>query len=137
MYDLASDPLPLALGIPLGIIGSIVLIFLLRLYFNNRRNQRVSEDVSFLKSAVNQLVGMAREQKQIDLNVASKILDKKVIEVKSLLYSLIGENKVEGRFEQDVFIPTSNLEDFIKSIENLFAQAQASEAGQAGKSKKV
>jgi len=63
------------------------------------------------------LYGMLKTRGKIDLNIVEKILGLSKNEIEKSIYLLVGENKISGRFEQEIFILESNIDSFIELLE--------------------
>ncbi len=69
----------------------------------------------------NRLVGMIKEQKKLEIQKTSQLLKINPQELLSLIYELIGDGKIEGKFSgNDVFEITSDLDEFIKVLDSKF-----------------
>jgi len=43
-------------------------------------------------------------------------------EIKDLIYDLVGEGKLEGEFQDDVFLISSDIDDFLSALDNSFQE---------------
>jgi len=68
----------------------------------------------------NQIIGYIKVHKKLDLKEAETQfnIDRKQLE--NLLYSLIGSGRITGEFTQDAFIFTSDVDNFVDELSNLF-----------------
>jgi len=87
-------------------------------------NKILSEQTSIVPIAnldyKKRLYGMIRLEKEINVTDAAKFLGVPKKQIKELLYDLAGENAIEGRFKDDLFIITSDIDDFINDLEESF-----------------
>lgn len=58
-----------------------------------------------------------KRTKKLDLNQAIKYINISKVDLKNLIYDLIGKNKISGRTEGDVFIIESDINEFVKLLE--------------------
>lgn len=68
------------------------------------------------------LFGMIRVEKQIDLDKASQSLKISKDDLKSIIYDLAGEGKVQGSFQGSVFQIGSDVDSFIKVLDDSFGK---------------
>ncbi|MFX1451410.1 MAG: hypothetical protein ACFFCM_11240 [Promethearchaeota archaeon] len=61
-----------------------------------------------------------KRTKKLDLNQAIKYINLSKADLKDLIYDLIGENKISGKTEGDVFIIESDIDKFVKLLEEKF-----------------
>ncbi len=81
------------------------------------------------------LLGMIKAEKKLNVKTASEMTGMAEERVKTLIYDLVGEGKLEGDFQGDTFIITSDVNEFIKGLENSFATWE--EQAKTGEDKKV
>ena len=63
---------------------------------------------------------MIKGRGRVDLDKATQIIGMSKNELEGLLYDLIGDNKVSGRFEGDIFIVESDVDSFINIFYSAF-----------------
>ena len=61
-----------------------------------------------------------KRTKKLDLNQAIKYINLSKADLKDLIYDLIGENKITGKTEGDIFIIESDIDEFVKLLEGKF-----------------
>jgi hypothetical protein len=81
----------------------------------------------------NQLYGMIKLDKKIDLQVASKLLNSPIQNVKGLIYELVGEGKLEGSFDGNMFMIESDVNDFLLELDSQFKNWNENEEKKIGK----
>ena len=68
------------------------------------------------------LFGMTKVEKQINLETVQDMLKIPKSEIKDLIYDLVGEGKLEGEFQDDVFLISSDIDDFLSALDNSFQE---------------
>ncbi|TKJ18917.1 MAG: hypothetical protein CEE42_16005 [Promethearchaeota archaeon Loki_b31] len=68
------------------------------------------------------LIGMIKVEKRINLRKAQKYLGVPESEIKGFIYDLVGQGKLEGEFQGNEFIISSNIDDFIKALNYSFLE---------------
>jgi hypothetical protein len=116
----------IAIGIPL--IGFIVNIFPLYRKLSLEKEvaeerfqimlKRTSGDVN-LKT---RLFGMIKVEKQINLEAVQDMLKIPKSEIKDLIYDLVGEGKLEGEFQDEIFLISSDIDDFLAALDSSFQE---------------
>ena len=81
----------------------------------------------------NQLYGMIKLDKMINLHDASNLFKSPVQDVKRLIYELVGEGKLEGSFDEDLFIIESDVNDFLLELDSQFKNWNENEDTKNGK----
>ena len=81
----------------------------------------------------NQLYGMIKLDKKIDLQVASKLFNSPIQDVKGLIYELVGEGKLEGSFDGNLFMIESDVNDFLLELDSQFKNWSENEETKNGK----
>ncbi|MHA1673283.1 MAG: hypothetical protein ACTSYI_06620 [Promethearchaeota archaeon] len=97
-----------------------------------KERQKLSS-ISDISNSKTILYGMIKLDKKIDVNEASKRLNISVIEIKNLIYHLVGEGKMDGEFQGDLFIFSSDVDVFIENLDNNFENWNQKEKISAGK----
>ena len=81
----------------------------------------------------NQLYGIIKLDKKIDLQRASKLFNSSIQDVKSLIYELVGEGKLEGSFDGNLFMIESDVNDFLLELDSQFKNWNDNEDTKNGK----
>lgn len=68
------------------------------------------------------LIGMIKVEKRINLGKAQEHLGVPESEIKGFIYDLVGQGKLEGEFQGNEFIISSNVDDFIKALDYSFME---------------
>jgi len=79
---------------------------------------RSPEDVN-LKT---RLFGMIKVEKQFNLETAQDMLKIPKKEIKELIYDLVGEGKLEGEFQDETFLISSDIDDFLSALDSSFQE---------------
>lgn len=79
------------------------------------------------------LFGMIKLRKEIDLNEAGKFLKTTPSEIEALLYDLAGENVIQGKFEQNKFVIESDIDNFLKVLDDSFSKWSQKKETKTGK----
>ena len=66
------------------------------------------------------LFGMIKTRKNINIKQAAEFLKVSPDLIEGLIYDLVGEGKVEGRFKDDVFIFESDIDQFISILDESY-----------------
>ncbi len=66
------------------------------------------------------LFANVKKTKKLDLNQAIKYIHISKKDLKDKLYDIIGEHDISGRTEGDVFIIESDIDKFVKLLEDEF-----------------
>lgn len=80
--------------------------------------KRTHEGVNFKT----RLFGMIKVEKQINLETVQNMLKIPKSEVKDLIYDLVGEGKLEGEFQDDIFLISSDIDDFLSALDSSFQE---------------
>ncbi|MFX1294886.1 MAG: zinc ribbon domain-containing protein [Promethearchaeota archaeon] len=72
--------------------------------YSMERQKKETEAKSRINEAKNKLLGMIKSEKKVTLDLASQILDLDQNKIRGLIYELIGEDKIKGSFQENVFI---------------------------------
>ncbi|MHA2001899.1 MAG: hypothetical protein ACTSVU_07415 [Promethearchaeota archaeon] len=89
--------------------------------------------ISDISNSKTILYGMIKIDKKIDVNDASTRLNISVIEIKNLIYHLVGEGKINGKFQGNLFIFSSDVDAFIESLDENFENWNQKEKSSDGK----
>ena len=125
-------------------IGIMILLLLctfglydvLRIYNKIKRNrpkylkelQIKKEEVKVITSkAKKRLLGMIKGEQQVNLDYASQIINMDQDTIRGLIYDLIAEDKVEGTFQENIFIISSDVNEFIDNLLNKFNEWEKDE----------
>ena len=68
------------------------------------------------------LFGMIKVEKQFNLETAQDMLKIPKDEIKDLIYDLVGEGKLEGEFQDEVFLISSDIDDFLSALDSSFQE---------------
>ncbi len=68
------------------------------------------------------LFGIIKVEKQFNLETVQDMLKIPKSEIKDLIYDLVGEGKLEGEFQDDVFLISSDIDDFLSALDNSFEE---------------
>ena len=74
-----------------------------------------------MKKQVIRLIGMIKAERQINMEFASNILDMPEKDIRLMIYELVGEGKLEGRFQGKDFMITSEIDPLIISLGDAFS----------------
>jgi len=66
------------------------------------------------------LFGMIKVEKRIKLTEANQYLGMNKNDIKGLIYDLVGEGKIDGEFQGEDFIISSDVNDFIEALDASF-----------------
>jgi len=64
--------------------------------------------------AKKRLLGMIKSEQEVNLDLASQIINVDQNTIRRLIYDLIGENKVEGTFQENIFLLTPDVQSPLK-----------------------
>ena len=125
---LAEVHLVFTIGIGFSLIGFIVNIVLL--YKKLSLGKEVAEEkfqvmLKRTSGGVNlktRLFGMIKVEKQFNLETAHDMLKIPKSEIKDLIYDLVGEGKLEGEFQDDIFLISSDIDDFLTALDSSFQE---------------
>ena len=125
---LVDVPLVFIIGIGFSLIGFIVNIVLL--YKKLSLDKEVAEEkfqimLKRTSGGVNlktRLFGMIKVEKQFNLETAHDMLKIPKSEIKDLIYDLVGEGKLEGEFQDDIFLISSDIDDFLTALDSSFQE---------------
>jgi hypothetical protein len=87
----------------------------------------------FSKSQLLQLHGMIKAYKSLDLNMASNFLKVPKEQIMGVIFELIGKNEIQGSFEGDIFTISSDIQDFITTLDQSFGKWAEKEENKDGK----
>ncbi len=73
------------------------------------------------------LLGMIKIQQRVDVNEAAQLLYMTPGDVRVLLFTLAADEKVKGHFSGDIFLITSDVDDFVAALDQQFKQWGAKE----------
>ena len=76
---------------------------------------------------------MIKLDKKIDMQAASKLFNSPIQDVKSIIYELVGEGKLEGSFDGELFIIKSDVNDFLLELDSQFKNWNENEETKNGK----
>jgi len=68
----------------------------------------------------NRLFGMIKIEKQINLNTVRDMLKIPEDEIRALIYELVGEGKLEGEFQEESFLISSDIDEFLAALDSSF-----------------
>ena len=77
---------------------------------------------SFTADSKIRLFGMIKLKKTLDLKETSEKLGLPQEEIENLLFDLAGENKISGDFKEGIFHITSNVDEFINQLDDIFSE---------------
>ena len=77
---------------------------------------------SFTADSKKRLFGMIKLKKTLDLKETSEKLGLPQGEIENLLFDLAGENKISGDFKEGVFHITSDVDEFIGQLDDIFSE---------------
>jgi len=116
--------------ISIGISINIQMI-LINLEKQNNIMQRAKEEekmkqhsigTSFTADSKRRLFGMIKLKKTLDLKETSEKLGLPQGEIENLLFDLAGENKISGDFKEGIFHITSDVDEFIGQLDDIFSE---------------
>jgi hypothetical protein len=119
----------------LAVCAIWVLILLLLPRISLRRQRKRKQKMTAGTDQRTRLLGMIKAEKKLNVKTASEMTGMSEARVKTLIYDLVGEGKLEGDFQGDTFIITSDVNEFIKGLEDSFATWE--EQAKTGEDKKV
>ena len=86
-------------------MGSCEVIYKYTMIAKNRKIYIGEQDTKLrTDEAKIKLLGMIKSEKKVQLDFASQILNLDQNEIRGLIYELIGEEKIKGSFQQNIFI---------------------------------
>ncbi len=100
-----------------------------------RRQRKRKQKMSSGTDQRTRLLGMIKAEKKLNMRTSCEMTGMSEDRVKILIYDLVGEGKLEGDFQGATFVITSDVNEFTKSLENLFATWE--EQAKTGEDKKV
>lgn len=68
----------------------------------------------------NRLFGMIKVEKQLNLKTIQEMLKIPKEDIKALIYELVGEGKLEGEFQDEVFLISSDIDEFLEALDSSF-----------------
>lgn len=79
------------------------------------------------------LFGMIKAEKKINLKTADEYIGMEKKDMRAMIYDLVGEGKIEGEFQGDLFVIKSDIDDFIKVLDSSFLSWEEKEKHQSSK----
>ena len=140
---LSADSVSIQAGfyiVPLSMIGFLItniLQFKLIAIENDLKAQKYREYLSLTESNLEKktnLLEMIKSEKKLDLDEAQNIIGIPKAKVKAIIYDLVGEGKLEGSFKENIFTIISNIDDFVRMLEQSFKEWEETTRRKAGKS---
>ena len=86
-----------------------------------RKIKKKQDETKIMKKQVIRLIGMIKAERQINMEFASNILDMPEKDIRLMIYELVGEGKLEGRFQGKDFMITSEIDPLIISLGDAFS----------------
>jgi hypothetical protein len=126
--------------VPLSMIGFLItniLQFKLITIENDLKAQKYREYLSLTESNLENktnLLEMIKSEKKLDLDEAQNIIGIPKAKVKATIYDLVGEGKLEGSFKENIFMIISNIDDFVRMLDQSFKEWEETTRKKAGKS---
>jgi len=68
------------------------------------------------------LFGMIKVEKQLNLETVQNMLKIPKSEIKDLIYDLVGEGKLEGEFQDEIFLISSDIDEFLSALDSSFQE---------------
>ena len=76
-----------------------------KLYIGEREKEVDAKDAKLrINEAKTKLLGMIKSEKRVSLDLASQILNLDQGEIRGLIYELVGEEKIKGSFQANMFV---------------------------------
>ncbi|MFW9989095.1 MAG: hypothetical protein ACFFC3_10600 [Candidatus Odinarchaeota archaeon] len=115
------------------IIIMLIYIFglfdILRIFNKIKKNRPIylkelqikkEESKVIVSEAKKRLFGMIKGEGKVNLDFASEIINMDQNTIRGLIYDLIAEDKVEGTFQENIFLITSDVNTFIDDLLNKY-----------------
>ena len=130
-YIIRPSEEALQVGIFLSIVALFGLVVNIVLMFKKRNIERENADKKFQRmlkrtsEGVNfktRLFGMIKVEKQLNLKTVQDMLKIPKSEIKDLIYDLVGEGKLEGEFQDEIFLISSDIDEFLSALDSSFQE---------------
>ncbi len=89
---------------------------------------------SITQQNIDKLLGMVQAEERFSLSEAKRYIDLSEIEIKGIIYELVGKKKISGHFKGNEFIIDSNIDNFIENLDDAFKDWNKKERDNIAKS---